>query len=67
MEIAKRMLLCTVVGQEGVKWIVIECGVLGLSWGVWDEPLFSLHPNIILGADVLNMEEPYSSDDIDDA
>ncbi|KAL3649249.1 hypothetical protein CASFOL_005652 [Castilleja foliolosa] len=26
--------------------------VLGLSWGVWDEPIFSLRPNIILGADV---------------
>ncbi|GFP98712.1 methyltransferase-like protein 23 [Phtheirospermum japonicum] len=30
----------------------LNCRVLGLSWGVWDEPLFSLRPNIILGADV---------------
>ncbi|KAL5995705.1 hypothetical protein ACLOJK_041820 [Asimina triloba] len=27
--------------------------VLGLTWGEWDEPLFSLKPRIILGADVL--------------
>ncbi|KAL2486189.1 putative methyltransferase family protein [Abeliophyllum distichum] len=31
----------------------MRTGVLGLTWGVWDAPIFSLHPNIILGADVL--------------
>ncbi|KAG8371659.1 hypothetical protein BUALT_Bualt13G0111200 [Buddleja alternifolia] len=31
----------------------LKCKVLGLTWGVWDSPVFSLHPNIILGADVL--------------
>ena len=29
------------------------CKVLGLTWGVWDEQIFTLCPNIILGADVL--------------
>ncbi|KAL5200551.1 hypothetical protein ABZP36_021754 [Zizania latifolia] len=27
--------------------------VLGLTWGEWDEPIFDLHPDVILGADVL--------------
>lgn len=27
--------------------------ILGLTWGVWDEPIFNLCPRIILGADVL--------------
>lgn len=31
----------------------LKCTVLGLTWGVWDAPIFSLCPNIILGADVL--------------
>lgn len=31
----------------------VKCEVLGLTWGVWDEPIFSLCPDIILGADVL--------------
>ncbi|OAY60923.1 methyltransferase-like protein 23 isoform X2 [Manihot esculenta] len=31
----------------------LECKVLGLTWGVWDEFVFSLKPKIILGADVL--------------
>ncbi|XP_058009111.1 uncharacterized protein LOC110642233 isoform X2 [Hevea brasiliensis] len=31
----------------------LECKVLGLTWGVWDEFIFSLKPKIILGADVL--------------
>ncbi|XP_027178366.1 methyltransferase-like protein 23 isoform X3 [Coffea eugenioides] len=31
----------------------VTCKVLGLTWGVWDEPIFTLCPNIILGADVL--------------
>ncbi|KAK6145163.1 hypothetical protein DH2020_021983 [Rehmannia glutinosa] len=31
----------------------LKCRVLGLTWGVWDAPVFSLRPNIILGADVL--------------
>ncbi|KAI4979293.1 hypothetical protein ZWY2020_016046 [Hordeum vulgare] len=30
-----------------------NCTVLGLTWGDWDEPVFDLHPDIILGADVL--------------
>ncbi|XP_014521067.1 methyltransferase-like protein 23 isoform X2 [Vigna radiata var. radiata] len=35
--------------------------VLGLTWGVWDAPLFSLQPTLILGADVL-----YDSNAFDD-
>ncbi|EOX90769.1 hypothetical protein QUC31_002766 [Theobroma cacao] len=31
----------------------LNCEVLGLTWGVWDASIFSLHPQIILGADVL--------------
>ncbi|KAL3527248.1 hypothetical protein ACH5RR_011904 [Cinchona calisaya] len=31
----------------------VNCKVLGLTWGVWDEAIFTLCPNIILGADVL--------------
>ncbi|XP_073272979.1 uncharacterized protein [Primulina huaijiensis] len=31
----------------------IKCKVMGLTWGVWDAPVFTLQPNIILGADVL--------------
>ncbi|CAA0842427.1 Putative methyltransferase family protein [Striga hermonthica] len=31
----------------------LKCRVLGLTWGLWDEPVFNLRPNIILGADVL--------------
>ncbi|XP_074333030.1 uncharacterized protein LOC141670881 isoform X2 [Apium graveolens] len=27
--------------------------VVGLTWGLWDHPVFNLHPDIILGADVL--------------
>uniref|UniRef100_A0A6N2LYB2 Methyltransferase n=1 Tax=Salix viminalis TaxID=40686 RepID=A0A6N2LYB2_SALVM len=27
--------------------------VLGLTWGVWDESIFTLKPKLILGADVL--------------
>ncbi|KAG6647193.1 hypothetical protein CIPAW_07G062000 [Carya illinoinensis] len=27
--------------------------VMGLTWGVWDASIFSLHPKVILGADVL--------------
>ncbi|XP_062217985.1 uncharacterized protein LOC133918240 isoform X2 [Phragmites australis] len=30
-----------------------NCTVSGLTWGDWDEPVFDLHPDIILGADVL--------------
>ncbi|KAF0934999.1 hypothetical protein E2562_029525 [Oryza meyeriana var. granulata] len=30
-----------------------NCTVLGLTWGEWDEPIFDLHPDVILGADVL--------------
>ncbi|XP_019054485.1 PREDICTED: methyltransferase-like protein 23 isoform X2 [Nelumbo nucifera] len=35
--------------------------VLGLTWGEWDASIFDLHPNIVLGADVL-----YDSSDFDD-
>ncbi|CAL5024393.1 unnamed protein product [Urochloa decumbens] len=38
-----------------------SCIVSGLTWGDWDEPIFDLHPNIILGADVL-----YDSANFDD-
>ncbi|KAI5684012.1 hypothetical protein M9H77_05240 [Catharanthus roseus] len=31
----------------------VKCQVLGLTWGLWDGPIFSLYPDIILGADVL--------------
>lgn len=31
----------------------LKCKVLGLTWGVWDTPIFGLHPKFILGADVL--------------
>ncbi|XP_068640156.1 uncharacterized protein [Aristolochia californica] len=31
----------------------LECKIMGLTWGEWDEPFFSLEPNILLGADVL--------------
>ncbi|EPS59632.1 hypothetical protein M569_15173, partial [Genlisea aurea] len=31
----------------------VKCNVMGLTWGVWDPPIFNLHPNFILGADVL--------------
>lgn len=26
---------------------------MGLTWGEWDTPLFSLAPKIVIGADVL--------------
>ncbi|CAH2048232.1 unnamed protein product [Thlaspi arvense] len=35
--------------------------VMGLTWGVWDAPIFELRPNIILGADVF-----YDSSAFDD-
>ncbi|RCV05783.1 hypothetical protein SETIT_1G110300v2 [Setaria italica] len=38
-----------------------SCTVSGLTWGDWDEPIFDLHPDIILGADVL-----YDSANFDD-
>ncbi|XP_047312884.1 probable methyltransferase-like protein 23 [Impatiens glandulifera] len=31
----------------------LNCKVMGLTWGSWDEEIFSLKPKIILGADVL--------------
>ncbi|XP_021901789.1 methyltransferase-like protein 23 isoform X2 [Carica papaya] len=31
----------------------LDCKVVGMTWGVWDESIFSLCPNFILGADVL--------------
>ncbi|XP_058180666.1 uncharacterized protein LOC131299108 isoform X3 [Rhododendron vialii] len=31
----------------------LNCNVMGLTWGVWDADIFSIHPKIILGADVL--------------
>ncbi|XP_073143591.1 uncharacterized protein [Henckelia pumila] len=39
----------------------VKCKVMGLTWGVWDAPVFTLQPNIILGADVL-----YDSTSFDD-
>ncbi|GER54584.1 methyltransferase-like protein 23 [Striga asiatica] len=39
----------------------LKCRVLGLTWGLWDEPVFNLRPNIVLGADVL-----YDSSAFDD-
>ncbi|KAK9678821.1 hypothetical protein RND81_11G234900 [Saponaria officinalis] len=37
------------------------CKVKGLTWGVWDTLMFDLHPQILLGADVL-----YDSNAFDD-
>ncbi|CAH9105826.1 unnamed protein product [Cuscuta europaea] len=31
----------------------VKCKIMGLTWGQWDSNVFDLHPNIILGADVL--------------
>ncbi|CAH9098515.1 unnamed protein product [Cuscuta epithymum] len=31
----------------------LKCKILGLTWGQWDSNVFDIHPNIILGADVL--------------
>lgn len=31
----------------------LQCKILGLTWGEWDASIFNLHPNFILGADVL--------------
>uniref|UniRef100_A0A6M2EI57 Methyltransferase-like protein 23 n=1 Tax=Populus davidiana TaxID=266767 RepID=A0A6M2EI57_9ROSI len=31
----------------------LNCKVLGLTWGVWDESIFTLKPKLILGADAL--------------
>ncbi|GAB2279421.1 hypothetical protein Dimus_014061 [Dionaea muscipula] len=31
----------------------LNCEVVGLQWGVWDPCIFNVHPQIILGADVL--------------
>lgn len=39
----------------------LECKVMGLTWGLWDSNVFDLHPDIILGADVL-----YDSNAFDD-
>lgn len=33
--------------------VLVSCQVVGLTWGVWDASVFSLHPKFILGADVL--------------
>ncbi|KAG9442809.1 hypothetical protein H6P81_018663 [Aristolochia fimbriata] len=38
----------------------LECEIMGLTWGEWDEPVFNLEPNILLGADVL-----YDTQDFD--
>ncbi|XP_010935154.1 uncharacterized protein [Elaeis guineensis] len=35
--------------------------ILGLTWGQWDAPIFDLHPQIVLGADVF-----YDTTDFDD-
>ncbi|XP_028110940.1 methyltransferase-like protein 23 isoform X2 [Camellia sinensis] len=31
----------------------LNCKVMGLTWGMWDATIFSIHQNVILGADVL--------------
>ncbi|KAL2905936.1 Methyltransferase-like protein 23 [Bienertia sinuspersici] len=31
----------------------LSCKVMGLTWGIWDAQIFDLHPQILLGADVL--------------
>ncbi|XP_010545487.1 PREDICTED: methyltransferase-like protein 23 isoform X2 [Tarenaya hassleriana] len=31
----------------------LNCNIMGLTWGIWDAPIFDLRPGIILGADVL--------------
>ncbi|WOL17265.1 hypothetical protein Cni_G26054 [Canna indica] len=38
----------------------LYCEIIGLTWGEWDEPIFDLCPQIVLGADVL-----YDSTDFD--
>ncbi|KAL5706412.1 hypothetical protein ACHQM5_024582 [Ranunculus cassubicifolius] len=40
---------------------IVNCTVLGLTWGEWEEPMFKLKPKILLGADVL-----YDTKDFDD-
>ncbi|XP_020244043.1 methyltransferase-like protein 23 isoform X2 [Asparagus officinalis] len=30
----------------------LNCEILGITWGEWDSPMFDLHPQILLGADV---------------
>ncbi|XP_073103207.1 uncharacterized protein [Elaeis guineensis] len=39
----------------------VNCNILGLTWGQWDAPIFDLHPQIVLGADVF-----YDTTDFDD-
>lgn len=39
----------------------VNCKIMGLTWGEWDSTSFDLHPQIVLGADVL-----YESRDFDD-
>lgn len=39
----------------------VDCKIMGLTWGEWDSMSFDLHPQIVLGADVL-----YESRDFDD-
>ncbi|KAL7192230.1 hypothetical protein ACSBR2_024136 [Camellia fascicularis] len=31
----------------------LNCKVMGLTWGMWDATIFSIHQKVILGADVL--------------
>ncbi|KAL1559012.1 putative methyltransferase-like protein 23 [Salvia divinorum] len=31
----------------------LKCKVVGVTWGIFEAPIFTLHPKIILGADVL--------------
>lgn len=31
----------------------LSCKAVGLTWGVWNEQIFDLHPQLLLGADVL--------------
>ncbi|XP_020091468.1 methyltransferase-like protein 23 isoform X2 [Ananas comosus] len=39
----------------------VNCKILGITWGEWDDPIFDLNPSIVLGADVF-----YDSTDFDD-
>jgi len=44
---------CCILSNSENLGLVHTMQVSGLTWGEWDEPLFDLHPDIILGADVL--------------
>ncbi|KAL5752422.1 hypothetical protein ACOSQ2_022929 [Xanthoceras sorbifolium] len=42
----------------------LKCKVMGLTWGVWDAPIFDLFPKIILGADVFYDASGKTFDDL---